>query len=116
MAERRKDDPWRESIRVQLVEQGSLYNRLDERVEHLEERVGQIAADTSWLREVLNDAAAAIRLLCRLAKWWRFGIRYVLLPIASLMALPYLLYLVWYWFAHDYTLPLWVEKLIALWK
>lgn len=73
----------------------------------------QIADDTSWLREVLKDGAGAIRFFCRVAKWWRFTLRYVLAPIGGVILIPYL---VWYWFAHDYTLPLWAMRIFDLWK
>lgn len=103
-------------------------DELTERVDHIDGRLAtveqglktnttitqQIADDTSWLRGVLNDGAGAIRFLCRVAKWWRFGVRYVLLPIGGLIVVPYLIV---YWFTHNYTLPLWAARLVELfWK
>lgn len=113
-AERRQSDTeWRKDlcgrvghleVQVATLEQGLRANTT---------LTQQIADDTSWLREVLNEGAGAIRFLCRLAKWWRFTVRYVLLPLAGLIVIPYLIV---YWFAHDYTLPLWVQRLLELWK
>lgn len=73
----------------------------------------KIAEDTSAIRSLQEDAAAAVRFFCRLAKWWRFLMRYVILPIGGVIATPYL---IWYWFAHDYSFPFWVTKFLGVWK
>jgi hypothetical protein len=129
MAEERRqsDNAWRAAMLLRLGAQDTRLNTLTARVVHIEGEVinivgglranttltQQIADDTSALREIQNDAAAAIRFFCRMAKWWRFFLRYVVLPIGGLIAIPYLIV---YWFAHDYTLPLWVTKLLEIWK
>lgn len=115
MGERRHEDAkWREHIaqRLDLVEGeiGTLRQGLQTNTTITQ----QIADDTSWLREVLKDAAGAIRFLCRLAKWWRFTVRYVLVPVGGLLVIPYL---VIYWFSHNYTLPIWAQRVIEIfWK
>lgn len=124
---RQSDKEFRKDLLEKLASQGDQYVELCQRVDHLETRLNviegdlkdntflaeKIAEDTSAIRSLQEDAAAAVRFFCRLAKWWRFLVRYVLLPIGGMIAMPYL---IWYWLAHDYTFPIWVQRLFELWK
>lgn len=127
---RQSDAKWREAMLLRMGTLETHSNDLAIRVGHVEAELDtltqslritatitqQIADDTSALREIQNEAAAARQFFCRLANLLRGTLKYVVVPIGCLIAIPYLLYLVWYWFAHDYTLPIWVQKLIELWK
>ena len=119
--ERRKLDAQRwaqNEERLHRMEEmlGTLYQRMDGFETSLSannDLTQRIAEDTEGLRGVMNDAAAGLRLACRIAQWWRFTVRYIVLPIGGLVLTPFL---IWYWFTHDYTFPIWVERLVGLFK
>lgn len=121
------DNKLHEALVAHIADEDLRLYELAERVSHIEGKIGtlenglhinttltqQIADDTLTIREVMREAVGAVQLLCRLSKLFKFTVRYIVIPVCCVILAPWLM---WYWFAHDYTLPVWMQKLYEVWK
>ncbi|AOJ62500.1 hypothetical protein WJ32_08535 [Burkholderia ubonensis] len=90
------DEEFRRVVLAEFKAIREKFDAIDTRLSGQDEAIAQntvltsdVERDTKAVREFMKDGASAARFFCRLAAAWRFGFKWVALPIGALYAAFY---------------------------
>lgn len=90
------DEAFRRAVLAEFKGIGEKFDTINTRLSEQDAAIAQntaltscVANETKTVREFMKDGASAARFFCRLAAAWRFGMRWVAVPICMPFAFIY---------------------------